>query len=206
MEAVPPRNFPREKGTPVQTLPFASAGDTQAMFPPVCLKTHWDPTMILRHSLPTQYVALPMDPRPWTRICMEYTTAGDNEPAPPISASIDMPSGGKFYPPNRYLQAIDNESQLRRLDRPLGLSERSQYTPSKKSDMFNSQVLIPERKQVDSRFISELAVPQALLRDGPYPCREEADIRNVARSTKLFNNATKQDKYNQPFATKKMQA
>lgn len=197
MEAVP-----REKGTPVQTLPLASAGNAQSLFPPVCLKTHWDPTMILRHSLPTQHVDLPMDPRPWTRICMEYTTAGDNEPAPSISTSVDLPSGGQFYPPTRYLQAIDQESQLRRLDRPLGLSEKAQYVPSAHGSLYSMRPIV---KQLDSRFVSELAVPQALLRDGPYPCREEADQRNVARSTMLFNNATKQDKYNQAFPTKKMQ-
>lgn len=204
MEAVP-RNFPREKGTPVQTMPFGSVGDAQTLFPPVCLKTHWDPTMILRHSLPNQHVSLPMDPRPWTRICMEYTTAGDNEPAPPVPSSVDMPSGGKFYPPTRYLEAIDNESQLRRLDRPLGLCESSQYEPSLKGDMFNASSLLPHRKQPDARFVSELAFPQSLLRDGPYPCREEADLSNMARSTRMFNNATKQDKYNQAFPTKKMQ-
>jgi hypothetical protein len=206
MEAVPPRNYPRNLGTPVQPYPFGNEGPKGAknFFPPVCLKYHWDPTVILRHTLPTQDVALPMDPRPWTRICMEYTTAGGQEAAPPVAQNVVLPSGGQFYPPTRYMAAIDNESKLRRLDRPLGICETSQYEPNPRGDMFNPRLVIPDRKQPDSRFVSELSFPQALLRAGPYPCREEADMENLSRSGKLFYNATKQDKYNQPFPTKKL--
>jgi hypothetical protein len=134
---------------------------------------------------------------------MEYTSAGTNEPAPSVDPSIALPSGGQFYPPSRYAEAIDNESQLRRLDRILGTCEVDQYEPSVTSDMFMSQRLLPERKQADSRFISELAHPQVLLRSGPYPCRQEADLANLSRSSSLFNNATKQDRYKQTFPTKK---
>ena len=205
MEPVPPRNFPRVNGTPLQTLPIGRGEeDPHKVFPPVCLQTHWDPTMILRHSMPTEHLTMPMAPRPWTRICMEYTTAGENQPAPTVAESVMLPSGGQFYPPSRYQAAIDNESALRRLDRQLGTCETEQFLPSITGDMFNSKQLLPARsQQPDSRFISELAMPQALLRNGPYPCREEADIANVSRSKKLFNNATKQERYNQPFATKK---
>ena len=41
-------------------------------------------------------------------------------------------------------------------------------------------------------------MPQALLRTGPSGCREEADQRNWDRSPRLFNNATKQDRYRAP--------
>ena len=206
MEAVPPRNFPREKGTPVQTLPLNSVDDNpQSFFPPVCLQTHWDPTLILRRTLPTTNVPLPMDPRPWTRICMEYTTAGANEAAPPIPSDVALPSGGQFYPPSRYLDAVDNESLLRRLDRHLGTPEIKEYVPSVRSNMFNAQGLLPPRT-ANASFISELSVPQATLRAGAYPCREEADAINMERSKKLFNNATNQDKYNQTFSTKKLTA
>jgi hypothetical protein len=137
---------------------------------------------------------------------MEYTTAGENQPAPSVPANVALPSGGQFYPPSRYQAAIDNESALRRLDRQLGTCEADQFLPSPTGDMFNARQLLPHRKQAaDSRFVSELAMPQALLRDGPYPCREEADLVNMSRSKLLFNNATKQARYNQPFATKKMQ-
>lgn len=205
MEPVPPRNFPRVNGTPLQTLPIGPGEeDPRKVFPPVCLQSHWDPTMILRHSMPTEHLTMPMDPRPWTRICMEYTTAGENQPAPSVPSNVTLPSGGQFYPPSRYQAAIDNESALRRLDRQLGTCETEQFLPSITGDMFNARQLLPARSQPDSRFVSELAMPQALLRSGPYPCREEADLANMSRSKLLFNNATKQARYNQPFATKKM--
>ncbi len=206
MEAVPPRNYPRNNGTPVQPYPFGNAAPPDTMFPPVCLKYHWDPTAILRHSLPdtTTSLPLPTDPRPWTRICMEYTSAGTNEEAPSIPDNVALPSGGQFYPPNRYSAAIDAESKLRRLDRPLGTCEADQYEPNPRGDLFNPRLVIPDRKQPDSRFVSELSFPQALLRAGPYPCRAEADAENLSRSGKLFNNATKQDKYKQAFPTKKL--
>ena len=203
MEIVPPRNFPTEKGTPVQELPLADQGP-RPFYPPVCLKTHWDPGMILRHTLPDEHLSLPMDPRPWTRICMVYTTTGENQPAPDVPDFAALPSGGQFYPPTRYQQAIDNETQLRRLDRRLGIAEAAQYVPSQRGDLFNSRLLVPERKQPDSQFISELAFPKALIRAGPYPCRSAADADNLSRAGSLFNNATKQARYKQSFPTKKL--
>ena len=203
MEVVPPTNFPRDKGTPVQTIPFSDQGP-RPFFPAVQLKTHWDPTMILRHTLPESYVSLPLDPRPWTRICMEYVTGGDNQPAPSVPANTTLPSGGQFYPPTRYQESIDSESSLRRLDRPLGTCEVDQYETNPRGDMFNSRLLIPQYDTPNPRFVSELAQPQALLRNGPYPCREAEDQINLSRSPRLFQNATKQDRYKQAFDTKKL--
>jgi len=204
MDPVPPRNFPRANGTPLQTLPLdPGEEDPYKVFPPVALQSHWDPTMILRHSLPTERLTMPMDPRPWVRICMEYTTSGPAQPAPSVPTDVALPSGGQFYPPSRYQAAIDNESALKRLDRKLGTCETDQYVPSPTGTLFNARQLLPPREQPDSRFVSELSMPQALLRTGPYPCRDEADIANMSRSQLLFNNATKQARYNQPFPTKK---
>lgn len=203
MEPVPPRNYPRIKNTPVQPIPIQNQGPTP-FTPPVCLKYHWDPTMILRHTLPEGRVPLPTDPRPWVRVCMEYTTSATNEPAPEVPAGAVLPSGGQFYPPTKYQESIDNESLLRRLDRPLGTCEADQYTPCERGDMFSARELVPKRRQPDSRFVSELEFPQALLRAGPYPCRDEQDKINLSRSPLLFNNATKQERYKQSFPTKKM--
>jgi hypothetical protein len=203
MEPVPPQNFPRVRGTPVQTLPIQSEGPTP-FYPPVCIKSHWDPTAILRHTLPEGRIPLPTDPRPWVRICMEYTTTGTNEPAPEVPAGAVLPSGGQFYPPTKYQEAINNESLLRRLDRPLGTCEDSQYLPAIDGDMFSAKGLVPARNRPDSRFISELEFPKVLLQTGPYECRAEQDRINLSRSTLLFNNATKQERYKQSFPTKKL--
>lgn len=194
MEAVPPMSYPRERGSPVYALPLTKEGP-EDFFPPVCLQSHWDATAILKRTLPDGYVPQPLDPRPWTRICMEYTTAGEQEPAPETNPSIVMPGGGQFYPPNAYAEAIDNESKLRWLDRPLGTCEGDQWQPSLRSDMFNSRILVPGHTSDPSK-IQELAYPRALLRSGPYDCREQDDKYNVSVSSDyLFNNATKQDRY-----------
>lgn len=167
-------------------------------FPAVCLQSHWDPTAILKRTLPQGYVPQPMDPRPWTRICLEYTTAGEQEEAPPTDPSVVMPGGGQFYPPGRYSQAIDDESKLRALDRPLGTCEGNQWEPNFNGDMFNGRLLVPERQGSSSSRIEELSYPKALLRSGPYDCRAANDAYNVSVSSDYnFNNATKQDRYKQ---------
>lgn len=167
-------------------------------FPPVCLQSHWDPTQILKRTLPDRYVAQPLDFRPWTRICMRYTTAGDEggAEAPQVPSDVVLPSGGQFYPTERYTGAIDAESQLRRLDRPLGTCEAKQWEPNPRGDLFDARVLVPRTRSVDPTQIEELAYPRALLRSGPYDCRAQQDRVNVALlGDTIFNAATKQDRY-----------
>lgn len=196
---VPPKSYPREGGAPVSEANLQSQGPAD-FYPPLCLKTHWDPTAILKRTLPQGYAAQPLDPRPWTRICMEYTNSSPEEPAPEVNPNLVLPSGGQFYPPGRYQEAIDRESQLRRLDRPLGTCEADQYEPNPRGDMFNAQVLVPKTSvPSDPARIREVSMPRVLLRPGgpaAYQCRAEADDRNLLRSNEfLFNNSTKQDRY-----------
>jgi len=172
------------------------------MFPPVCLRSHWDPEQIIRRTLPTQLVAVPLDPRPWTKVCMEYVTTAEFEQAPRPSDDVVYPSGGVQYPPTRYIEAIDRESLLHRLDRPLGTCEREQYQPARSGDMFMPNSTVPARKYVNDRFIQELSFPQALMRSEVYDCRKEQDMIAMSRSPKLFNNTTKQDRYSQCAAPK----
>jgi hypothetical protein len=81
-----------------------------------------------------------------------------------------------------------------------------QYEPNQRGDMYVPNRLVPDRVQEPSTdMVKELAMPKALLRAGPYDCRLEADKDNWARSTSLFNNATKQQRYNQGFKTKQLQ-
>jgi len=192
----PATSYPTEAGSPVMSLPFKEEGPDD-FFPAVCTKTHWDPTAILRKTLPEGFVPQALDPRPWTRICMEYTTAGEDAAAPSINPNIVMPSGGQFYPVSRYVQAIDDESKLRVLDRPLGTCERDQWEPTPNSDMYNPLRLVPERSTVsDPTRIQELAYPRALLRSGPYDCRDANDRIAILNDSDFnFNNATKQNRY-----------
>lgn len=181
---------------------------TQPFFPPVCLQYHWDPTAILRRVVPQgPPVPLALDPRPWAKVCLEYVNSGQSsEQAPAPPPNMVFPSGGEFYPPTRYSSSIDNESLLRRLDRPLGTCDAEQYEPNQRGDMYISNQLVPDRVYTPTtEMVKELAMPKALLRAGLYDCRLDADKANWARSTSLFNNATKQQRYNQGFATKQLQ-
>ena len=123
--------YPTLGSSMVSPVPIEPA-TTKPLFPPVCLKYHWDPTMILSRTLPQgPSVSLPLDPRPWTKVCLSYVNSGDSqEQAPMPPPSMVFPSGGEFYPPNRYSQAIGNESLLRRLDRPLGTCDAVQWEPN----------------------------------------------------------------------------
>jgi hypothetical protein len=181
-----------------QEFPFENS-KTSPMYPPVCLKTHWDPTQMLRHIVPqaNQNVAVPVSFRPYTKVCMEYKTTGPTEGLPYTPDNLVFPPGSDKYPPSRYIDAIGAESQLRRLDRPLGTCEKDQYLPPIRGDMYNPEVMRPDRRIFgnESRMIQELAMPRVLIHQGPYHCRKEADLQNIAASGNLFNNATKLSKF-----------
>lgn len=165
------------------------------MYPPVCLKTHWDPTEMIRRILPHQRVALPQDFRPWVRVCKQYTTSGPAEKAPMPPSHMVFPSGGQFYPPGRYAARIDDESALRTLDQPLDKWGTSQYIPEEESTMYVAGSTVPDRQPLSSAFIAELSMPKALLRTDERTCRTENDERYMMRSSRLFHNPTKQDRY-----------
>jgi hypothetical protein len=164
------------------------------LFPPVCLKSHWDPTQMLRHILPQQRVALPLDFRPWTKICKNYVTSAPQEDAPLPPSNMVFPTGGSFYPPGRYSAAIDEESVLRTLNQRLNRScPTSQYVPSQASNMYIAGSTVPDRPS--DALVSELAMPAALLRVNGVTCRSANDSANFQRSGRLFHNPTKQDRY-----------
>jgi len=165
------------------------------LFPPVCIRSHWDPEMIIRRSLPSVRVSLPLDPRPLTKVCMEYVTDSPFEMAPRPPDSLVFPSGGAFYPPTRYRNAVDRESLLKRLDRPHGTCEKEQFTPE--YDMYTPNSTVPDRGKPNDRFIQELAFPMALMRSGTYDCRRNNDEEAMSLNAKMFNNATKQNRLGQ---------
>jgi hypothetical protein len=191
------RYTPMQQGTPVESVPIQGS-TTQPFFPPVCLKYHWDPTKIYERTVPVGQVALPQGPRPYTRVCLEYRTSAPEQAAPNTPKDLVFPMGGEVYPPDRYLRAVDDESLLRRLDRPLGTCDPEQYVPPFQGDMFVDRMMVPKSARPPSRFVEELSMPAALMRVGPYDCRAAADQINWDRSPRLFNNATKQDRYRAP--------
>jgi len=192
-----PMGTPYEKGSPTESFPIQGS-TTEPFFPPVCLKSHWDPTKIYSRTVPTSLVTLPLAFRPYTKVCLEYRTSAAGQNAPVVSDDVVFPGGGEVYPPDRYLRAVDNESLLRRMDRRLGTCDDDQYVPPSNSDMYVDRMLVPKSANPPSRFVEEISMPQALLRAGTYGCRSEADEKNWQRSPRLFNNATKQDRYRGP--------
>jgi len=197
MQVNGPPNYPRELGSLVSPSDIKPEGP-RPFFPPVCLKTHWDPTAIIQRTLPTEYVAQALDPRPWAKICLDYVTTGENGPGPNVPENVVLSSSGgdgPRGPANRYSQAVDNESKLRGLDRPLGTCDADQYLPDSEGDMYNSRVMAPRIRNVDQRVLAEASFPKVLMNLGQYDCREQNDELNVQLSARLFNNATKQDKY-----------
>jgi len=173
------------------SYPIDSA-DNPNIFPPVCIRSHWDPEMIIRRSLPVAKVHLPLDPRPLTKVCMEYVTDSPFEMAPHVPESLVFPSGGTVYPPTRYRNAVDRESLLKRLDRPLGICDKKQFAPE--YDMYTPNSTVPDRGRPNDRFIQELAFPMALMRNETYDCRRNNDIEAMTINDKMFNNATKQNR------------
>ena len=171
---------------------------------------HWDPTMVYRYTVPEVYgaQALPMDPRPWAKICLEYVNSGPATHAIAPPSDMVFTGAGSFKPPTRYLEAIDNESQLRRLDRPLnndllgkGNCRSTQYRLPHNSDALQQYVLLPPQKAPQSAMARELADPSVLERTGQYKCSEQAMICSLKGAPRFFLNATKQNRYNQKDET-----
>ena len=166
------------------------------LFPPVCLKSHWDAGEMLRRILPQQKVSLPMDFRPLVKVCKQYVTSASPMEAPMPPSDMVFPTGGGFYPPGRYSNAIDKESVLRTLDHPLDRwCNDTHYIVPTSSNMYHAGSTVPDRKPISNGFISELSMPKALLRKDMNTCRTENDIAYTERSGRLFNNPTKMDRY-----------
>jgi len=177
-------------------FPFQPAGTMSELYPPVCLRSHWDPTAMLKLILPSQHVELPMDFRPYVKVCKDYVTSGPAVPAPLPPKNMVFPKGGEFYPPGRYSAAINNESKLFYLDRTLDRwCQTKEYIPRRSSDMYVPNSTVVRSKNPTSDFVQELAMPQAVLREDAYTCRTENDLANWNRSPRLFSNPTKQDRY-----------
>lgn len=188
-------------------------GDDKTLDPKLtkyCAPRHWDPTMIFKRSVPGGMgtgtaLALPMDPRPWAKVCLQYVNSGPAEPAPSVPATLVIPGASEFYPPNRYSAAINDESLLRRLDRPLNQDllpgPRScfpeQYVLPETSDAFQQYSLLPPQIQPKSQMVRQLQDPAVLDHLQQYECSEKAMVCNLKGSPRFWNNFTKQTKYDQ---------
>ena len=179
----------------VQDRTFAS------MFPPVCLKTHWDSeSLSSKYVLPGDLrIPLPVDPRPLFRNCTTYVTSA---PAADVSAGSDkratlglavQPGGGAAggAPYEVYVRNVNAESDLW-LNHPQDKCDDNKFVPDQNSDLYTN-THAPPKAAADS--FSELARPLAtVVPNGPYVCRTTVDEQNWEKSTRLFNNPTREDR------------
>jgi hypothetical protein len=173
----------------------------QEAFPPVCIPSHWDPTVMASHILPApRPVHLPLDPRPASLICTSYydTSAGD-APLPTVApsdsflpanavGSVPFPPGGaaRFgFPNTEYQSAIDKESDLFRMRELMTkCAERRYLGPPAPGQDTNA---IPGA-------IGSTLSPYATIVSESTGCRSEDDAAAWARSARLFFNPTRYDR------------
>jgi hypothetical protein len=201
----------RAVAAPIEIAYNTGPRNAAAAFPPACLRTHWDPTMVVKHVLPPSagsMAALAYDPRPATRNCVLYYTgsAGDG-PLPPALPSSVPPTppqflGGAHAPregPQFPLQSgaaergvafagfhAGAETDLLRINEPLTRCAERRYIPKGG---------VPE-PSISGNGVPGAAPPTAPnVLGGPHAgCREADDVAAWARSDRLFFNPTKYDR------------
>lgn len=183
-------------------------------FPPICLRSHWDPTAVSKHVLPTPVqTQLALDPRQSVRICQRYYETGSNdsvleilpEPEPPVipialtgsryasrtpTSQVQPPGGAARtgFPYATYSTAIDNESKLRLLNLPQTNCATKKYRPT--NDQPSVSIADNNVPGADPQTLS----PFVTIVKSSTNCRAEDDQAAWDRSSRLFFNPTKYDR------------
>ena len=175
-------------------------------FPPICLRTHWDPTAMSQYILPSMPLEnrLAMDPRPSTKICTAYynTSMGDAPLANPHTETpLEIPAslrGGSYrpipppaavYPPGGAARLgfpykaynPDQESEILLVNRGLTKCAESRYAP----------INFPPANHVVEGVAQEF-VSRALEVNKEVGCRDDDAVWN--RSSRMFMNPTRYDR------------
>ncbi|NDE17580.1 hypothetical protein EBZ80_21905 [bacterium] len=172
-----------------------------------CLKD--DPTRVARyHSFPDAPIprGVPLDPAAPAFICLRYRTAWPQGGAPASAAAMvateaEHPqfafrAGGPGTPTQ-----IDMESQLRRLDQPLG---RCQAVIAEDAPLYRNTVAppVPPPGAVPVGVQNACNPVAAIVGAAGEGCRVAADQVATAMSGRWINNPTRQDtmRFDRPFA------
>jgi hypothetical protein len=189
-------------------------------FPPICVKSHWDPTMVTSYILPTAHRDLVTDPRPSTKICTTYYNISQGDAPIPDSyenkpmnipseflggfkrpeSSVQntdskvMPPGGSAslgFPFSVYQSNVDKESNLQLLNKPLTRCGERKYVP-------NGGVPAPatstNRLPNSDVSRSSLLSPYATFVAKQAGCRNQDDQAAWNQSARLFFNPTRYDR------------
>jgi len=186
----------------------------QEAFPPLCLTTHWDPTLLASHVLPQVKAQhdLSLDPRPATKICFTYyhMSAGDaplpSTPEPTLTMPSALlggprrptPSGPPALPPGGAAsrgfpyQAYqpEQESELLRLEEDLTRCSERRYLPPGGPPLSMSTQILPNATLGNASSLSPL-LTTVRTQAG---CREADDLKAATRSNRLFFNPTRYDR------------
>jgi len=176
----------------------------QYMFPPVCLKTHWDSEALSRYVLPRDLgVPLPVDPRPLVRGCTQYYTTAPFDPnekenaakriaAAPIIAQQPGAAAGRGAAYEVFAANINAENEIL-LNHPQDSCDDNKWSAADDADLYTNRHAPPRTENINS--FTELSRPIAtIVPKGPYKCRADADDVSWNRSARLFNNPTREDR------------
>jgi hypothetical protein len=189
----------------VETRGYPEKLTFQTVFPPVCLKTHWDPSALSKYVLPQDLkIPLPVDPRPLFRNCINYFNLTPNTEATKaesvVRSKLDIPTqpGGnsRAVPYELYVKNVDKESDLF-LNHPQDQCDDSKWMAERDSDLFVNRHRPVPGPSDDSGLVkvTELEKPLATITpNGPYKCRADVDQSAWGRSARVFNNPTREDR------------
>jgi hypothetical protein len=192
---------------------------TAAAFPPACLRTHWDPTMVVKHVLPNfQIGGQLLDPRPASKICFQYhhTSAGD-APLPGEFALPTVPEtpseflGGLQRPGAAAALAAARAARIVPPGGAAGLSfPYGRYNVDAETDVLRVDEPLTrcaERRYIPSHGVPAPAdstnvipgshppaAPDVLYTPHPAGCRAADDAAAWERSSRLFFNPTRYDR------------
>ena len=163
-------------------------------FPPICVTPRFDNTLVTNHILPKFQHSMVYDPRPATRICYSYKSLSQKNPQQEDSTNNVWPPGGaagKGFSYDRYVQNIDTESDLYRLDEPLTRCGEKRYIPENNTP----PQIISDRKVPGANFDNSTTLSPLLTKITKQSgCRNKDDADAWNRSSRLFFNPTRYDR------------
>ena len=197
--------------------------DWNEVFKATCIKTHWDPTMVVDHVLPRFQHDMAMDPRPSSRNCYIYynTSPGDADVKNyPDMKQLTAPTylTGGLHRPDTYEKAQPAALQNIPVFPPGGAASLGfpydQFRPNAETDIL--RIDEPLTKCADKRYIPVGGIPAPSVQSHDIPgvsqknnstlsplltrvskqagCRNQDDESAWNRSARLFFNPTKYDR------------
>jgi hypothetical protein len=197
--------------------------DWNEVFKRTCIKSHWDPTMVVQHVLPTFQHDMALDPRPSSRNCYVYynTSPGDADVKNyPEMQKLSAPAylKGGLHRPATYEKPQPPALADIPVFPPGGAASLgfpyNEFKPNTETDVL--RIDEPLTKCAEKRYIPAGGIPAPSVQSHNVPgvyqgnsstlsplltrvakqagCRNEDDQHAWNRSARLFFNPTKYDR------------